>query len=65
MLAVEILRLLLKQPSVDSIELALSMLNLCGKTICEAYKQEMSCILDEMKNVVLENHLDKQVNQMC
>lgn len=65
MLAVEILKLLLKQPNVDSIKLALEMLNLCGKTICEVYNKEMSCILDEMKNFVFDNNFDQQVNQMC
>ncbi|XP_060845232.1 pre-mRNA-splicing factor CWC22 homolog [Rhopalosiphum padi] len=60
-LAVELLTLLLKEPSIFSIEIAIAFLEICSKRVSEVFKMYLNNIFDTIHSLLDDEQLDEEV----
>lgn len=63
-LALQILTLLVENPTDDSVEVAISFLKECGMKLTEVSNKGISAIFDMLRNILHEGSLDKRVQYM-
>lgn len=63
-LALEILTLLVENPTDDSVEVAIAFLKECGQKLTEVSVKGINAIFEMLKNILHEGKLDKRVQYM-
>ena len=63
-MALEVLTLLLEEPTDDSVEVAIGFLKECGAKLTEVSPKGIVAIFERLRNVLHEGTIDKRVQYM-
>jgi pre-mRNA-splicing factor CWC22 len=63
-LALEILTLLVENPTDDSVEVAIAFLKECGDKLTEVSSKALHSIFEMLRNILHEGKLDKRVRHL-